>query len=97
MGLFLLSSGHAQDKKPDSASVIMLSQSNCAACVMAKAFFKRENIAYEEAFIDKSRAALNYFRRLGGKGTPLILVGNQRMQGFKSDVFWQLYEELKIP
>lgn len=73
--------------------VTIFSQVYCQACAATKTFFEKENIAYTETFIDKSLAAMAYFLRLGGRGTPLILVNNLPIHGFQKDAFWRVYRE----
>ena len=62
--------------------VVMYSTANCGACKMAKQYFAQKGIAYEEFDVNQSRAANEEFQRLGGRGVPLILVGEKRMEGF---------------
>ena len=54
----------------------------CPYCRQAREFFARSGVPYTELDIEKSAAAHAEYRSLGGKGVPLIVVGNQRMSGF---------------
>jgi glutaredoxin len=62
--------------------IVMFSTANCGACKMAKQYFAQKGIAYEEFDVNQSRAANEEFQRLGGRGVPLILVGDKRVEGF---------------
>jgi glutaredoxin len=71
--------------------VIMYSAAWCGVCKRAKAYFKRTKTAYQERDIDKSESARGEFKRLGGRGVPLILVGQRRLSGFSPDSFEKIY------
>ena len=73
--------------------VIFFSQEYCASCAVTKTYLDTHGVPYSEFMIDKSKAALDYFIKLGGRGTPFIIVDNQKMQGFQKDRFWQIYGE----
>ncbi len=73
--------------------VVMFSQTYCPNCAVTKVYLEKHNIAYAEFFIDKSDAALDYFLKLGGRGTPFLIVNNRKMQGFDPDRFWYLYQQ----
>jgi len=80
----------AQSKRGDRR-VVIYSTSRCGYCRQAKAYFKEHGIPYQEYDVEKSRRGRAEFDRLGGRGVPLILVGNQRMQGFDPGRFERLY------
>jgi glutaredoxin len=62
--------------------VVMYATSWCPYCAKARAHFARKGIAYVEHDIEKSAAANAEFKRLGGRGVPLILVGTEKMRGY---------------
>ena len=73
----------AQSAQPQPArSVVMYATAWCPYCAKARAYFARQGIAYVEYDIEKSAAVNAEFKRLGGRGVPLILVGTQKMSGF---------------
>lgn len=65
-----------------SKKVIMYSTAWCGVCKQAKAYFKSKKIRYVEYDVEKSSKGRADFKRLNGKGVPIILVGNRRMDGF---------------
>ena len=80
--------------RPQAASarrVVMYSAAWCGVCTRAKAYFRSNNIAFEERDIETSESARKQFERLGGRGVPLILVGQQKLSGFSANSFEQLY------
>jgi glutaredoxin len=77
----MLASGAAvaQSNPPQ---VVMYATSWCPYCAKARAYFKKNRIAYVEHDIEKSAAVNAEFKRLGGRGVPLILVGREKMSGY---------------
>ena len=57
----------------------------CGYCKKAKAHLAAKRVPYDEVDVEGSDGARREFARLGGRGVPVILVGNQRMDGFSAD------------
>jgi len=76
--------GHGQTSK---TPIVMYSTRWCPYCYKAREYFKRHQFSYFEYDIEASAQNLADFRALNGQGVPLILVGNQRMQGFNPQSF----------
>lgn len=82
----------AQTAQPQPAvPVVMYATAWCPYCAKARAYFKRTNTAYVEHDIEKSADAHAEFKRLGGRGVPLIVVGNERLRGFNELAFESAY------
>ena len=62
--------------------IVMYTTSSCPACKMAKQYMAEKGIPYREINVEQSREGYEEFRRLGGQGVPLIIVGDRRMEGF---------------
>lgn len=73
-------------------TVIMYSTKWCPYCHRAREYFERHSIDYIEHDIEASAENLAKFRELGGRGLPLILVGDRRMDGFSARSFDKLLE-----
>ncbi len=86
----LLAFSHAGAKELER--VILFSTDFCPPCLHVKHFFKEKQIPYSEFNISTNEVALQYFYRLGGQGTPLVLVDNQVLRRFQQDRFMALYE-----
>jgi glutaredoxin len=71
--------------------VVMYATAWCPYCARARAYFKRTNTAYVEHDIERSAEAHAEFRRLGGRGVPLILVGEEKLRGFSELAFESAY------
>jgi glutaredoxin len=65
-----------------TAAVEIYTTSFCGTCKIAKAYMKRQGIAYTEHDIESDIERRREFYARGGTATPLIFVHGQRMQGF---------------
>jgi glutaredoxin-like YruB-family protein len=72
--------------------VVMYSTGWCGYCKKAKRYFKANGIAYTEYDIEKDRRAKSEYDRLGGRGVPLIVVGQKRISGFSEAGFKAIYD-----
>jgi glutaredoxin len=81
----------AQDAQPQPPPpVVMYATAWCPYCAKARAYFARTGTAYTEYDIEKSADAYAEFKRLGGRGVPLIFVGTEKMSGFNELAFESL-------
>ena len=71
--------------------VVMYATAWCPYCAKARAYFKRTNTAFVEHDIERSAEAHAEFKRLGGRGVPLILVGGEKLRGFNELAFESAY------
>lgn len=76
----------------NSEKVVMYSTKRCGYCKQARHYFKRNAIPYAEYDVETSQKGKRDYKRLGGKGVPIILVGKRRMDGFSEDGFRELYQ-----
>lgn len=67
------------------APVVLYTTAWCGVCKKAKAYLRSKGIPFSEYDVEKNRTGRNEFRRLGGRGVPLILVGEQKMSGFQAE------------
>ena len=74
-----------------SKSVTMYSTSWCGYCKKAREHFERNSIPYQEHDIEKSKKAARDYKRLNGRGVPVILIGKRRMNGFSARTFDKIY------
>ena len=70
-----------------SGMVVMYSTSWCGYCKKARAYFDRNRIRYVEHDVEKSEAAHAEYKRLGGRGVPLIAYEGRLMTGFDERSF----------
>src|SRR5688572_7686413 len=67
--------------------VVMYSTTWCTVCQQARNYLVQHRIPFTEVDVEKSEAGREEFQRLGGRSVPIILVGNQRMDGFGANRF----------
>ena len=73
--------------------IVMYGTAWCSYCKKAREYFKKAGIRFVEYDVEKRPSRMREFKRLGGTGYPLILIGkNQRMQGFSISGFVRRYK-----
>lgn len=80
----------AQVDNIEQARLVMYSTSACHYCRKARVFFAKHKIPYFEYNIDQSITAKRKFIALNGRGTPLIIIGTQRIDGFDKKLLTRL-------
>lgn len=78
-------------KRKISKDVVMYGTTWCGVCKKAKRYFEHNGIGYKEYDVEKSDKGKKDFKKLNGRGVPIILVGNQRMNGFSAASFEKMY------
>ncbi len=78
----------------DKKHVTMYATSWCGYCKKARNYFKANDINYTEYDIEKSRRAKTQYDALGGRGVPVILIGDKRMNGFNAAGFERIYQAI---
>lgn len=71
--------------------VRMYSTRWCGVCRQARSYFQQRHIAYEDFDVEQSDKGREDYRRLGGRGVPIVLVGKSRMNGFDANRFESMY------
>lgn len=80
-----------REKKTVQKDVIMYSAQWCGVCKKAKDYFQKNNISFIEYDIDTSEKGKKDFAKLGGRGVPIVFVGNKQMNGFSPAKFESIY------
>jgi len=74
--------------KPTSGKrVVMYSATWCVVCKNARRYFKNNGIAFSEYDIETSSKGRRDYKRLRGRGVPIIMIGKKRMNGFDPKSF----------
>ncbi len=84
---FSAAAGTPPARAEATPQVVMYATAWCPYCAQARAYFAQSGIAYVEHDVEKSARAREEFRRLGGRGVPLIVVGRERLNGFSEQGF----------
>jgi glutaredoxin len=67
-----------------SAQVTMFTTSWCGYCKRARAYLNKLGIPFVEYDVEHDDVGKREYKKLNGHGVPVILVGNQRMNGFSA-------------
>lgn len=67
-----------------SAQVTMFTTSWCGYCKRARAYLNKMGIPFVEYDVERNEIGKREYKKLNGRGVPVILVGNQRMNGFSA-------------
>lgn len=62
--------------------ILMISTTTCSYCTRARSWMTEQRVPFTECFIEQDRACAATFERLGGQGTPTLLVRGQTVVGF---------------
>jgi glutaredoxin len=64
---------------------------SCGYCLKAKKYFAENKIPYKEKNIETSKKFKREFKKLGGKGVPVIMWKDKLMRGFSARKFEKTY------
>ncbi|MCG2635145.1 MAG: glutaredoxin family protein [Gammaproteobacteria bacterium] len=73
------------------SKVVLYSTAWCGYCARARAYFWANQIAFTEYDVETTAKGKRDYKRLNGKGVPVILVGQKRLNGFNIDSFEAMY------
>lgn len=76
------SSGSTAVPAKGTTNVKLYTTTWCGYCKRAKAYLQARGTPFQEIDVETSAQGQSEFRALGGRGVPVILVGNQRMDGY---------------
>ena len=62
--------------------VVIYTTRSCGYCNKAKAFLREHAIPFTEYDVEQSSKGKRDYKKLKGRGVPIIMVGNQRLNGF---------------
>ena len=71
--------------------VVVYTAPGCAECARAKGFLRERGIPFREMDVTASPRARKELQRLGARGVPVLLIGDERMDGFDPKRFFALY------
>ena len=62
--------------------ITLYSTSRCAHCRQAKQWLKQHGLRFQEFDIERNQRAFKDYQRLGARGVPVMLINQQRIDGF---------------
>jgi glutaredoxin-like YruB-family protein len=66
----------------NDAKVVMYTTQRCGYCARARQYFDQKGIPYQDHDIERSTAARKTYQSLGGRGVPVIVIGDKVIHGF---------------
>ena len=84
--------GVVSEARAEQPAVTMYSTSWCGYCKAARQFFVANSIQFVELDVERSREAYAEHKRLGGRGVPLITIGDDVIFGYNQQRMKQLLE-----
>jgi len=85
----------SKTKSTANKKVVMYSTSWCGYCKKARTYFRKKGISFVDYDVEKLPSRMREFKKLGGTGYPLIIIGNkQKMHGFSPEGFERRYKKL---
>lgn len=72
--------------------VRLLSTTWCGYCKKAAAYLRSRGTPFEELDVEKSSQGKREYDALGGRGVPIILVGDRRMDGYDQTTLTKMLE-----
>lgn len=69
--------------KNRSPRITLYTTPGCSHCRQLKHWLQQHHVPFREMDVQRSSRALREFQRHGGRGVPLLLVGETRITGFE--------------
>jgi len=76
--------------KGKKAKVILYSTTWCGYCKKAKRWFLQNNIPFTEYDTEKSERGRRDYKKMNGRGVPIIKIGTKRLNGFSPNSLTQV-------
>lgn len=80
-----VSGTHVAERKRFDGTVELYVTSWCGYCRKAQEYLKSRQVPYVAYDIEKDPAAARRHKELGGRGVPLIVIGDKRISGFSAE------------
>jgi mycoredoxin len=78
----LLGRAPAKSEFAQQGEVVLYATSWCGYCKATRDLLSREGVKYREFDIEASAEGAKLYRALGGRGVPLLEVGDQLIRGY---------------
>jgi glutaredoxin len=76
-------------------AVVMYATGDCPYCEKARVLLAGERVAYTERRIDESAAIEAEFIERGGRGVPLLYIGDRRIAGYREFVIREALDRIR--
>jgi glutaredoxin len=62
--------------------ITLYSTRRCPHCARVRQYLQRKGLRFQELDVETSPRAQKAFARLGARGVPVVMVGDERIDGF---------------
>lgn len=96
---FLVDKPTVNDSQPistENTRVTLLSTTRCGYCKLAKNYLDKHNIDYIELDVEQSVEGRRLYNELNGRGVPIILIGDTRINGYNEEMLKQALQKEKL-
>lgn len=88
--------GYLYEIDSGNNEVMMYVIKGCGWCKKASNFLEKNGIPFKECDIRESESCRNEYERLRGNGTPLIIVGSNKVYGFHEKALTLALKQVKL-
>ena len=79
----------------DASQVTLYSTSWCGYCAKTRDLLQQAKIPFNEYDIEQSTRAYQQYQQLGGRGVPVVAIGEQVIHGFKPSAMRQALRQFQ--
>jgi glutaredoxin len=93
---FLINKPAGDESQPNltkDIQVTLLSTTRCGYCKLAKNYLEKHSIDYIEWDVEQSEEGRNFYNELNGRGVPIILIGDTRINGYDEEMLKQALQK----
>jgi len=73
--------------------VVVFGFESCPWCAKVENLLRENRIPYKDMDVEKSKRAKKEFRKLGGGGVPVTVIGDQAIRGFSEEKILALLKQ----
>lgn len=72
--------------------ITLYSTSRCPHCRQVKQWLQQHKLRFQEFDVERNQRAFKEFQRVGGRGVPVLMVGQQKIDGFNRKRLEQVFK-----
>ena len=80
-----------------TCDVVMFTTPSCGYCKKARQYFAERSVNVCDKDIQNSSTHHALFKELGGRGVPLVVIGNESINGFSPTAYTNALQKLNNP
>ena len=73
--------------------ILVFGFESCPYCAKVEKMLRKHRIPYKEMDVVKSKSAKKAFRKLGGGGVPVTVIGDRTIRGFSEEKIMDILKE----